>query len=611
MVKRFSKMGWIVLATLLSLVLVVLPACSTAVAYDLTIGTTAGGSTTPAPGVHTYTTVQVVNLKATPNEGYEFAGWTGETSTVADVSAATTTINVNGDYFITANFQQTVVPVSVLIGPQGFPEDPSLKPEYGGTLIHLHTGEAPTNIGAPWAAGAMGRDRPLARFALEKLLGMGPDGELVPQLATAWETDANAKTITFTLRQGVKFHDGTDFNAEAAKWNLEKYKAGPNLELKKMTAVEVLDPYKIRLTFSEWDSSLIRSFESVTTGMMVSPTWCQAHTEAEAKLHPVGTGPFKFKEYITGTSLEYVRFDDYWQEGLPYLDGVLIKFVSDPVVRLTAFLNGEGDVIHEFTPAVAADLEAQGYAVTGRVVHLKGICADTGAGSALADINVRRAIAHAIPTATLIDDVFDGQYQATNQLALPGWTAYDTSIEGYPYDPTQARALMTAAGYSATNRLHTKLVYSTHDLDDYLTVLKDLLADVWIDIDLQFDTAFRQDMAKPWSNYLMEFQFSYNDFEMLFDDALKGALAPGCPNYPSIVKPAAYGALYNQMLVTSDPATRKQLFKDLNKMAIDEYCLVIPQYGWLVFDSRQPYVHDYGYGVVASEFLPEQAWLSS
>jgi len=611
MSKRLSRMGWIVLATLLSLVLVVLPACSTAVDYDLTIGATAGGTTTPAPGVHTYTTVQVVNLKATPSEGYEFAGWTGETSTIADVNAAATTINMDGDYFITANFQQTVVPVSVLIGPQGYPEDPSLRPEYGGTLIHLHTGEAPTNIGAPWAAGAMGRDRPLARFAIEKLLGMGPDGELVPQLATAWETNEAAMTMTFTLRQGVKFHDGTDFNAEAAKWNLEKIKAGPNLELKKMTAVEVLDPYKIRLTFSEWDSSLIRSFESVTTGMMVSPTWCQAHTDAEIKLHPVGTGPFQFKEYIPGTSLEYVRFDDYWQEGLPYLDGVLIKFVSDAVVRLTAFLNEEGDVIHEFTPAVAGQLRAEGYAITGRVVHIKGICADTGAGSVFADINVRRAIAHAIPTATLIADVFDGEYPGTNQLAFPGWSAYDPSIEGYPYNPATARALMTAAGYSATNHLQTKLVYGAHELDDYLIVLKDLLEDVWIDIELQFDSAFRNNVNKPWSNYLMEYQFSYNDFEMSFSDATKQALAPGCPNFPSIVKPEAYSALYNQMVSEDDPATKQQLWKDLNKMAIDEYCLVIPQFGFLVMDSKQPYVHDYGYGAVASEFLPEQAWLGS
>jgi ABC-type transport system substrate-binding protein len=612
MSERLSRMGWIILVTLFSLALVVLPACSSPAEYHLTISSPGGGSTTPSAGAHAYAPGEKVNLAATPDGGYQFLNWSGDVDTVADVNDPTTTITMDGDYFIQANFQQIIVPVSVLLGPQGYPEDPSLTPEYGGTLIILHTGAAPTNLGAMWAAGAGGRDRPMGRFALEKLLGIDEHGELVAQLATDWETDETAMTITFTLRNKdtpIKFHDGTDFNAAAVKWNLDKYIAGPNPELKKCTAVEVINDYTVRMTFSEWNPYLIRGFMSGGTGIMVSPTWCDAHTEAEAKLQPVGTGPFKFKEYIPSTSLEYEAFDDYWQEGLPYLDGVLIKFVPDAVVRLTAFLNKEGDVMNEFSTATAADLEAQGYEVAGRIVHMKGICADTTEGSVFADQRVREAIAHAIPTATLIDDVFDGKYPGTNQLALPGWTGYDASIVGYPYNPTEARALMTAAGYSATHHLQTKLVYSSHDLDDYLAVVQDLLADVWVDIDLQFDNAFRNTMSQPWSNYLKEFQLSYNGFELSYEEGLAGALAPGCVNYPSIVKPEAYSALYNEMLLETNPATREQMRKDLNKMAIDEYCMVIPQFGFEVFNARQSYVHDYGYGLVASEFLPEQAWL--
>lgn len=343
---------------------------------------------------------------------------------------------------------------------------------------------------------------------------------------------------------------------------------------------------------------------------MVSPTYGKSHTDAECKLNPVGTGPFKLKEYVASTSLEYEAFDDYWQEGLPYLDGVLIKFVADPVVRLTAFLNKEGHVMNEFSSSTALSLEDQGYEIAGRIVHMKGICGNTATGP-YSDINVRQAIAYAIPTATIVDDVFDGMFPSTDQLALPGWVGYNSSMKGYPYNPDKARELMTAAGYSATSHLQMKLVYNSHDFDDFYTVLKDALDDVWIDLTLQFSAGYNTLIASGWGgDTLVEYQLSYNGFELSYEESLQMNLSPGMPKYVSVVTPPDYNDLYNSMLLESNLAIREQKGVALNTMAIDKYCLVIPTFGYEVFNVRQDNVHDYGYGLIASEFLPEQAWLS-
>ena len=146
------------------------------------------------------------------------------------------------------------VPQSILECPQGPVSGET--PQYGGTLIITYD-HTPSNLGAFWDLTRF-LDWVQARFAVENLVGLNAQGQPVPQLATSWDVDDAAKTITFHLREGVKFHDGTDFNAEAAKWNLDMQKNGPKTDLKDVTNIEVVDPYTVRLTFSKMDPLFVQ-----------------------------------------------------------------------------------------------------------------------------------------------------------------------------------------------------------------------------------------------------------------------------------------------------------------------------------------------------------------
>jgi peptide/nickel transport system substrate-binding protein len=502
------------------------------------------------------------------------------------------------------------VPVSVLLCPQG-PPPPGLVPQYGGTLKMLHT-RSPSNIGAPWKP-ATGIDRPQGRFVLESLVGLDAKGDPAPQLATSWNADPANKTITFTLRQGVKFHDGTDFNAEAVKWNMDTYRKGPNQDLKLVTSVDVIDNYHIRLTLSGWDPLFISSLASTSAGRMVSPTAAQKLGD-EALRTPVGTGPFKLDSLVPNVSMKFSRFNGYWQKGLPYLDGVEINYVSDPVVRLASFTKGEANVINEISTRDAMNFKKQGKTVIKRVAHIGGLCADIkNPTSPFNDIRVRQAIAYAIDTNAIVDSVFDGMYTPTNQLALPGLTAYDTTIKGYPYSPAKAQELLAAAGYSTANPLKTKIVYTVDPQKaDFYTMVQGYLKKVGIDVTLEpIDNAgYTKLMSSGWNNHLLEYQFSYNGFELKYANSLVMALSENSARYKSVVTPEAFNALYNSMVVENDMAKREAAYKKLNKMAIDDYCLVFPFYGWELMNVRQPNVQDFGWGQLASEFLPERAWLS-
>ena len=143
--------------------------------------------------------------------------------------------------------------------------------------------------------------------------------------------DINEKNpmITFRLRKGIKFHDGSDFNADAVAYNFKWLKDVKRLQFgDKVKSIEVLDPYTVRLHLTEYNNQLIHglgwvfmwSKQALTTK---SPDWLRAN--------PVGTGPFKLVEWRRDDHVKWERNKDYWQKGRPYLDGIEVRYVPDPV----------------------------------------------------------------------------------------------------------------------------------------------------------------------------------------------------------------------------------------------------------------------------------------
>jgi peptide/nickel transport system substrate-binding protein len=151
----------------------------------------------------------------------------------------------------------------------------------------------------------------------DHLFCVGDDGKYQPRLALSWNTSADGKAITFKLRQGVKFHDGTPFDAQAVKSNVDNLIPPKATILSGITSVEVVDDYTVKLNLSEYNNLILHHFATNAVTYMYSPEALKKNGEDWAATHPVGTGPFILKEFQPNISLTLVKNPNYWQKGLP------------------------------------------------------------------------------------------------------------------------------------------------------------------------------------------------------------------------------------------------------------------------------------------------------
>jgi peptide/nickel transport system substrate-binding protein len=176
-----------------------------------------------------------------------------------------------------------------------------------------------------------------------RLVDLDEKGAIAPSLAEAWETAPDNLSWTLHLRKGVKFHDGTDFNADAVKTNLERYvdlklnspRAG---EIPYVTGVTVVDPYTAKVNLSQPYVTFMYAMTG-TSGTMVSPAAIQKYGDDLAR-NPVGTGPFVFKEWIKGDHVAVTRNPNFWKSGLPYLNTINYKGIADTTVILNGMKSG-------------------------------------------------------------------------------------------------------------------------------------------------------------------------------------------------------------------------------------------------------------------------------
>src|SRR5712691_3000637 len=196
-------------------------------------------------------------------------------------------------------------------------------------------------------------DRQVYNNVYSKLVDIDARFGIVPQLAQSWEIKNGGLVYVFKLRRGVSFHDGTDFNAEIVKWNVDRMRdpalASPRRsEIAPVKDVKVVDPFTVEITLS----APFAPFLSVLTdraGMMVSRAAVEKYKDDFAR-NPVGTGPFKFVEWIKDDHLTVKRNESYWRPGFPLLDEVQFKPIPDRTVRFTALRTGTLDIIDELGP---------------------------------------------------------------------------------------------------------------------------------------------------------------------------------------------------------------------------------------------------------------------
>jgi peptide/nickel transport system substrate-binding protein len=500
-----------------------------------------------------------------------------------------------------------VVPRTILQCPQG--PGGQETPQYGGTLVILHE-YSPTNLGAWWEPHRF-VDVQLARFAVENLVGLDAEGQPVPQLATSWEVDDEARTIILHLREGVKFHDGTDFDAEAVRWNLEMQKNGVKTELKAVASIEVIDRHTVRVKLSRDDPLFVQRLSSSMTGRITSPAAYGLYGPDGVRVHPVGTGPFKFVKFERDELLEYERFEGYWQSGLPYLDGVIVGSFT----RKLAFMGGEGHVLYGVLSADVPSLEAKGAKIAYRTTALFTLAGNSGdPESPTADIRVRRAITYALDLPTIVNGVHEGTSSPTNQLAVANGPGWSPDIEGYRYNPAKAAKLLAEVGITPATPWKTDLFYQvSEDRNALCTVVQEYLARVGIEVHLvSLDSqAMADKIDRGWEG-LAAFSMSYNVGtayssmlqRYLSEDAYSGG--------PYVYIPEDWNVTYREMLTESDRAERSAAYQELNKMAIDDYCILTPMYAMNGIIAMAPELRGSGFCVYCTiEFLPETAWLDA
>src|SRR5215831_16230717 len=283
------------------------------------------------------------------------------------------------------------------------------------------------------------------------LVGLAPDFSIVPELAERWETRDDGWLLMLHLRRDVKFHDGTVFDAKAAKWNLdhrmdEKVNSPSRLQLAELIeSVDVQDDVTLAIRLKGPAPSLLGMLAQ-REGFMISPQAAETFGERFGQ-NPVGTGAFIFREWSPGNRIVVDKNASYWEPGKPYLDRVVFIQTSNPVVGIPRLLTRELDFVGALTPIDVRPLEKQ-----------SGIKFERSPGSRwlalqmridrppFNDLKLRQAIAHAIDRKRMVDIVMDGKATIAEGFTPPGLWWFDPDLRSYPYDPAKAKALLAEIG---------------------------------------------------------------------------------------------------------------------------------------------------------------------
>jgi peptide/nickel transport system substrate-binding protein len=500
--------------------------------------------------------------------------------------------------------------VFVVIGGwtvESFSAEP--KANYGGTLRIVEQTDG-DSIGYPAKLVRIFGYRQVAP-AIEALFRPEKAGKPVPFLATNVKEEAKKLTITIGLRKGVKFHDETDFNAEAVKWNLEECMKAKTQGVEKFKSIDIVDSHTIRINLTEWDSTIISSLTQ-SSGMMISPTACKKNGEEWSAKNPVGTGPFQFVNWQKDVRTVYKRFPGYWQKGKPYLDGIEWIPVLDPLTREMTFRKGDADVLLTVAPKDVAALEKDGYVVNrNKFIGAMTLVPDSGnPKSPFADVRVRRAAQHAIDGNAIVKAVYQGEAEAVNQWIYKGHWGYNPSVVGYQYNPETAKKLLAEAGYP--KGFQTKIMYRTNPVQDQVFIaVQGYLKAVGIEAELEPVQMGRYDQVAfkggVWEGLIMNAVLSNPDLAGLLAQSYAG----GGKAYVQMAVPADYGKAIQNAITAPDFKTKQKWTQEALKLMTDKYALQITLLCRSDFATSTKKVHNHNFETTPNNgfWTPEEAWM--
>lgn len=295
----------------------------------------------------------------------------------------------------------------------------------------------------------------------DTLVTMDTDFEVHPGLAESWTVSDDGKTYTFNLKTGVTFHDGTPFDAEAVKFNVDRIRNPetkslfPVVLLGPIDTVTVSDPSTVAFNLKTPFAPLLANLSQAFLGM-VSPA-AVAKFGADYANNPVGTGPFIFKEWVKQDHITLDRNPDYaWgsdaygHSDAPYFDSVTFRFIAEPATRTGSLESGEVDVIESVLPQDVEKLRSGGGTYTASALSPGSpfVLMLNQSKPPFDDMAVRKAFLYGVDRNGLITALYQDLYELAEGPLSSSTFAYDPAVEGmYPYDPEQAKSILDGAGW--------------------------------------------------------------------------------------------------------------------------------------------------------------------
>jgi len=423
---------------------------------------------------------------------------------------------------------------------------------------------------------------------------------IVPRLAKSWDISPDGTEYTFHLREGVTFHDGTPFDAEAVKFNYDRFwnessphfypaaKAYLGYFTKYIENVEVIDPLTVKITLTEPNYEWLRlGVLSCGQPRMISPTAVATLGNDTLASQPVGTGPFKFSEMEVGVKIVLERNDAYWGEHAK-LDRIIYRPLSDPATRLNALRAGEVNMIHEAPWDELESLADEGFQlVMNENTPSIFFISFNMKNEVMQDVRVRKAINMAIDREGIAREVMHNTGKAEYGILSPGTTAYDPSFRSFPYDPEGAKQLLAEAGYADGLQID-------YDIFQYGT---GELVEKWVQRDLKKVGIDTKMTLIEWQTYLTKWlagaapELEMNQMSWGMATAWWTGTVSRCDHQP----PNGFNVgwycneevdkLFDQALAEADPAKQAEYYRRANEIIMLEDVAFAPLY-----DSFHPVV---------------------
>jgi peptide/nickel transport system substrate-binding protein len=422
----------------------------------------------------------------------------------------------------------------------------------------------------------------------DKLFDIDEKLNIVPQLALSHETSADGKEVTIKLRPGVKFHDGEPFDAEAAKFSIERHMTFPGSfrksELASVDHVEVADPLTVKLVLKTPFSPLLSQLTD-RSGMMVSP---KAAKEAGDKfgLHPVCAGPYKFIERVQQDRMVFEKFADYWNKDNVFIDRVVFLPIVDATVRLANLKSGGLDLIERVLATDIKDVRSDKRLVLSTAPELGyfGLTINVGndktKGALSQSEKVRQALDLSIDREALNQVVFNGEFTPGNQWVSPTHPFYQKSSPIRPRAIEKAKALLKEAGVALPITVDY-MIPKGAEVEAVAQVVQSMATEAGFDIKIrvvEFATTFKQAQAGEFQifqiNWSGRIDPDGNSYVFLHTKAPQN---DGGYSSPEADKLMEEGRL------VSDPAERMAIYEKLTKIVLNDEPIIYLYHRKLLF----------------------------